>query len=63
MTYKSMVRQTKIKKMSNCEGMETLLDQYLKEGTDQGWTLHKMHISEWNAVAHQIVHLIWETND
>lgn len=63
MAYKSMVRQAKIKKMDNCDLMEDLMDRWLKEGTDQGWTLHKMHVTEWNPTQHHVVHMVWETND
>ena len=63
MAYKAMIRHAKISKMTNCDKMEALLDGWLKEGTDQGWTLHKYHITDWHQVAQHVVHLVWETND
>jgi hypothetical protein len=62
MAYKTMVRSPKLKTGKSIEKLEGFLDEYMKEGTDQGWTLHKFNISDWMIFGY-LVTMIWETND
>ena len=70
MTYKTMRRkghaQVIGKKEKAIEAGEAFLDGCLKEGTDQGWTLHSMYqeVSDTGLTRPTNWHIfIWETND
>jgi hypothetical protein len=58
MAYKTTVRQFKLKG-NDTIGLETFVDECLKEGTDQGWVLHKY----WQREMGMWLTFIWETND
>jgi len=58
MAYKSTVRRWRAKKPTTKE-FETVLDECLREGTDQGWVLHKY----WQREMGMWLTFIWETND
>ncbi|MDE0846104.1 MAG: hypothetical protein ACJ05G_11845 [Actinomycetota bacterium] len=64
MTYKSMVRNVDGSFLTRrtTDNLQNFLDEYLKEGTDQGWTLHKFNISH-NSLFGYSVTLIRDTNE
>ena len=62
MTYKTMWRLAQTKETGTIEVAEAFLDGCLKEGTDQGWTLHTFTHSEGGLQAPSFT-FIWETND
>ncbi len=62
MAYKAMVRNPKTKGGKDISSLQNWMNEYLKEGTDQGWTLHKFNISG-GPNSTYIVTMIWETND
>ena len=62
MAYTTMVRNPKMKTGKSMDSLQNWMNEYLKEGTDQGWTLHKFNISDWMVFGY-VVTMIWETND
>jgi hypothetical protein len=62
MAYKSTVRRWRAKKPTTKE-FETVLDECLREGTDQGWVLHKYESINLRLLFGIWLTFIWETND
>ena len=62
MAYKTTVRQFKLKG-NDTIGLETFVDECLKEGTDQGWVLHKYESINLRLLFGIWLTFIWETND
>ncbi len=72
MTYKTMRRKGQFLTEGVTKGgvakavapAEEFLDGCLKEGTDQGWTLHSMYRENADAPLAPRWHIfVWETND
>jgi hypothetical protein len=63
MAYKTMWREPKMKEIKNNEVAEAFIDGCLKEGTDQGWTLHTFTHSEGGLAGGTFFAFIWDTND
>jgi len=66
MAYKTMKRKVPSGIVKGPDKHEAFLDECLKEGTDQGWTLHSMYqeVSDTGLTRPTNWHIfIWETND
>ena len=65
MAYKTMVRNGGIKKLWQKEfpTLENNLDQFLNEGTSQGWTLHKFEATDWNVANGINFIFVWDTGE
>jgi|GEM_PF-2234752 hypothetical protein len=65
MAYRTMVRNGGIKKFwqKDFPTLENNLDQFLNEGTSQGWTLHKFEVTEWFASNGINFIFIWDTGE
>ena len=65
MAYTTMLRTLNAKEQKKEELGEAALNGWLKEGTDQGWTLHSFTHDTHGAGGSSLAWytLIWETND
>ena len=64
MAYKTMKRKVPSGIVKGPDKHKAFLDECLKEGTDQGWTLHSMYRENADAPLAPRWHIfVWETND